>query len=83
MQRQTRSLLEELNKFADRKDRSYILESRANNVIASAIHLVQMIDETYSADDALDLKKRLFNAIKTQDPRKFTRGIRRVQNEGK
>ena len=83
MQRQTRSLLEELNNYADRKDRSYLLESRANNVIASAIHLVQMIDETYSADDALDLKKRLFNAIKTQDPRKFTRGIRRVQNEGK
>jgi hypothetical protein len=83
MQRQTRSLLEELNNFADRKDRSYLLESRANNVIASAIHLVEMIDETYSAEDANDLKKRLFNAIKTSDPRKFTRGIRRIQNEGK
>ena len=83
MQRQTRSLLEELNHFADRKDRSYLLESRANNVIASAIHLVEMIDETYSAEDANDLKKRLFNAIKTSDPRKFTRGIRRIQNEGK
>jgi len=83
MQRQTRSLLEELNNYADRKDRSYLLESRANNVIASAIHLVEMIDKTYSAEDASDLKKRLFNAIKTSDPRKFTRGIRRIQNEGK
>ena len=78
MQRQTRSLLEELNNYADRKDRSYLLESRANNVIASAIHLVEMIDKTYSAEDASDLKKRLFNAIKTSDPRKFTRGIRRI-----
>tara|TARA_B100000925_G_scaffold288205_1_gene268776 strand:- start:748 stop:999 length:252 start_codon:yes stop_codon:yes gene_type:complete len=83
MQRTTRSLLEELNNFADRKDRSYLLESRANNVIASAIHLVEMIDNHYTADDAADLKKRLFNAIKTSDPRKFTRGIRRIQNEGK
>ncbi len=83
MQRKTRSLLEEINSFADRTDKSYLLESRANNVIASAIHLVKAIDENYTHNDAADLKKRLFNAIKTSDPRKFTRGIRRIQNEGK
>ena len=44
---------------------------------------VKAIDENYTQNDAADLKKRLFNAIKTSDPRKFTRGIRRIQNEGK
>jgi len=83
MQRNTKSLLHEINAFAKRQDKHHIVESKADNVIATVINFVQLIDEVYSAEDADDLKKRLFNSIKTNDPRKFTRGIRRIQNESK
>ena len=52
MQKKTRSLLEELDSLyvernADR-DKRYIIENRASNVIASAIRLLEQIEEAYT-----------------------------------
>ena len=44
MEKKTRSLLEELNSIAENKDTRLILESRANNIINSAIHLLEVIE---------------------------------------
>lgn len=82
MQKRTRSILEELDaiyqeKHADR-DRRYIIESRANNVIASAIRLVEEIERNYPADLAENLVRKLLNAIRTKDAKKFTRTVRRT-----
>ncbi len=82
MQKRTRSILEELDaihteKFADR-DRRYIIESRASNVIASAIRLVEQIEESYPPDQAENLVRKLLNAIKAKDAGKFTRTVRRT-----
>lgn len=38
--------------------------------------------ETYDDETSNDLIKRLINSIRTQDPNKFTRGIRKA-NESK
>jgi hypothetical protein len=82
MQKKTRSILEELDtiyeeKFQDR-DRRYIVESRATNVIASAIRLIEQIEEAYPADQAENLVRKLLNAIRDKDARKFTRTVRRT-----
>ena len=82
MQKRTRSILEELDsiyeeKFQDR-DRRYIVESRATNVIASAIRLIEQIEEAYPSDQAENLVRKLLNAIRDKDARKFTRTVRRT-----
>ncbi len=82
MQKRTRSILEELDtihteKYADR-DRRYVIESRASNVIASAVRLVEQIESAYPADQAENLVRKLLNAIRTKDAAKFARTMRRT-----
>lgn len=78
MQKRTRSILEELSSMSVQRDRSSLIESRANNVISSAINLLNYIRENYNEDQALELERRLLNSIRSQDPQKFTRGVRRL-----
>ena len=82
MQKKTRSILEELDAiYAEKnseRDRAYIIESRANNVIASAIRLVEQIEQSYSSEQADNLIRKLLNAIRTKDAGKFTRTVRRT-----
>ena len=81
MQKRTRSILTELDELLTHKDKENLLESRANNIINGAINLIRYIRENYDAEQALELERRLLNAIKGQDPAKFSRGIRKIQNE--
>jgi len=80
LKRTTRSLLEELNSIADKKNGDAIIESRATHVIDSAIHLLSLIRENYSPEQAYELERRLINSIKGGDPSKFTRSIRRLRD---
>ena len=79
MQKKTRSLLEELNEFASKKDQEIILESRAVHIIDSAINLIKHIRETFEPEAAYELERRLLNSIKGADSAKFTRGIRKLR----
>jgi hypothetical protein len=82
MQKKTRSILEELDSIYEEKfqarDRRYIIESRADNVIASAVRLIEQIENLYPADQAENLVRKLLNAIRDKDPKKFTRTVRRT-----
>ena len=78
MQKKTRSLLEELDAMYIERDQRHIIENRAANVIASAIRLLEQIEESYSPDQAENLKRKLLNAINQRDPGKFTRTVRRT-----
>ena len=82
MQKRTRSILEELDAIYTEKnaerDRRYIIESRASNVIASAVRLVEQIESAYPADQAENLVRKLLNAIRTKNAGKFTRTVRRT-----
>jgi hypothetical protein len=83
MKPQTRSILEELNDIADVRNTESLIESRAMNVITSAINLLESIRKHYDADTALELERRLVNSIKGSDPAKFTRGIRKIAESRK
>lgn len=81
MQKRTRGILTELDELLTHKDKENLLESRANNIINSAINLIKLIHESYDAETAIKLENRLLNAIKGQDPEKFSRGIRKLKDE--
>ena len=78
MRKKTRSILHELNSMIVEKDRQHVLESRATNVIESAINLINEMHKHYDEPVAGDLERRLLNSIKHQDKTKFVRGIRKV-----
>jgi hypothetical protein len=78
MQKKTRSLLEELDTMYIERDQRHVIETRASNVIASAIRLMEQIDDSYAPDQAENLKRKLLNAINQRDPGKFVRSVRRA-----
>lgn len=85
-QQKPKSLLEELNSISAsrfNKDRESVIESRANNIITSAINLINLIRESYDEDTAGELERRLLNSIKGQEPVKFSRGIQRIKESKK
>ena len=78
MQKKTRSLLEELDAMYIERDQRHVIETRASNVIASAIRLLEQIEETYAPEQAENLRRKLLNAINQRDPAKFVRSVRRT-----
>ena len=82
MQTRTRSILEELESLHIEKDKKDVIRSRADNIIESAGRLLDLINETYSEDEADDLTRKFLNSIRTRDERKFQRSLKRI-NESK
>jgi hypothetical protein len=82
MKTDTKSLLESLIDISPSKDNSLIIESRGSHIIASAISLLETINECYGEDKALEMEKRLLSSIRYKNTGKFTRGIRNI-SEGK
>lgn len=80
MKRATRSLLEELNSIAIKKNNEVVIENRATHVINSAINLLTIIKESFPPDQAYELERRFLNSIKGNDPNKFIRGIRKLRD---
>lgn len=83
MKLKTRSILQELNEIAEVRNKESLFESRATNIINSAINLLESIHSHYSEEQADELERRLINAIKGQDASKFTRGIRKIAESKK
>jgi hypothetical protein len=81
VQKRTRSILTELDELLTHKDKENILESRANNVINSAINILKSIHETYESERAGELERRFLNAIRGRDPKKFSRGVKKIRDE--
>ena len=83
MQKRTRSILEELETLGLQRDKNNLVESRALHVIQGAVNLINFIRENYNAEQADELERRLLNSIKQQDTTKFSRGVKKIQNENK
>ena len=78
MKKRTRSILEELNNLHQKRDSDSFIATTGNNIIESAINLLQRINSEYDEETALDLERRFTNSIKSSDPRKFKRGVQKV-----
>lgn len=77
MQRKTRSLLEELEALGQNRDTKHIIESRAHNIITSAINLLEMINKHYDSEKAQVLERKLLNAIKARDQSRFSNSLKK------
>jgi hypothetical protein len=82
MQKKTRSLLEELEAVGSNRDMSHVIESRAHNIITSAINLIELINRNYDSDKAQILERKLLLAIKSKDQNRFSKSIKRTNDEG-
>lgn len=60
------------NKYAE-------IESKAASVVASAISLLDMINESFDPDEAEELTRRFFQSIKFSDYSKFERKIQTLE----
>lgn len=78
MKKRTRSILEELNNLDRGRSNDHLIETTANNIIESAINLLNRIGNTYDENTAGELERRFLNSIKSGDPRKFKRGITKI-----
>jgi len=83
MKLRTRSILQELNEIAEVRNKDALFESRATNIINSAINLLESLHKQYTPEQADELERRFVNAIRGQDPAKFTRGIRKIAESKK
>lgn len=80
MKHKTRSILEEINSLVPNKNRKEIIANRADHVINSAINLITLIKESYEPEVAQDLERKLLNAIKLQEAKKFKNSLLRAEN---
>jgi hypothetical protein len=83
MKIRTRSILQELNEIAEVRNKDSLFESRATNIINSAINLLESLHKNYTPEQADELERRFVNAIRGQDPAKFVRGIRKIAESRK
>lgn len=80
----SRSILDELDAvLAARKatDRESIIESRANNIITSAINLLEMIHKSYPTEVAEDLEKRFLNSIRGRNVTKMSNSLKKIKKQ--
>lgn len=78
MKKRTRSILEELNNLNRSRNNDHLIETSGNNIVESAINLLNRISNTYDENTAGELERRFLNAIKSGDPKKFRRGMQKV-----
>lgn len=81
MQKRTRSLLEELEAIGNNRDMNHVIESRANNIITSAINLIELMNRHYNKDKAELLEKKLLSAIKGKDQARFSKSLRKKHED--
>ena len=83
MDKKFRSIVDELSDYRPVKDKELFIEGRGLQVIASALNLINLIEETYDEEYASDLTKRLVRSILSKDQEKFTRRVRQIRESRK
>ena len=81
MKSQTKSLLESLVELSPTQDTSLVIEARGSHIIASAIKLLETIEEYYGEQIAENLEKRLLSSIRNKNTGKFTRATKTLIRE--
>ncbi len=83
LDKKLRGIIEELLDYTPPRDKELFIESRGQQVIASALNLVRLIRESFDPDTASDLSRRLVRAIASEDPEKFSRRLRSLREVAK
>ena len=78
MRRHTNPILKKLTQF--QSNREALIRNPVSSLFVS-LNLIDMLYESYDENTAGELSRRLVNSIKSSDPAKFERGIRRVNSK--
>jgi hypothetical protein len=76
-----KSILEEIKSFTPTHAKEDAINSRANHIIQSAINMFQKLDDIYTEEQALKLKRRFLNSISTGRPEKFSRAVDKLRKD--
>jgi hypothetical protein len=79
MKKRTRSILEELSTLGTKRNTELLVENRGASIIESAVNLLNLVKQQFNEEEAQELERRFLNAIRAGDPRKFRRGVHRIQ----
>ena len=79
MQKETRSILDELSNISFKRDKENVVESRASHILESAIRLMTYIKENFDQETAFKLEKKFHSALKNMDATKFSKGVARIK----
>ena len=69
--------MQELEALGNNRDTTHIIESRAHNIITSAINLLELISKHYPEEQAQILERKLLSAIKSKDQQRFSKSLRK------
>lgn len=79
LRQNSRSILEELSQAAPRGNTEQVIENRGHHIISSAINFLELLTENLNPQEAEVLTKRFFSSIRTGDPKRFLRQIRKIK----
>jgi hypothetical protein len=83
LDKKLRGIIDELLDYTPPRDKELFIESRGEQVIASALNLIRLIRESFDEDVAGDLTRRLIRAIASEDSEKFSRRLRAIRENRK
>lgn len=84
MEKQFRTIIEELSSYTPSSNgKELFIESRAQQVVASARHLISLLENSFPDEVSEDLTRRLLLAIKNNDIEKFSRKMRQLREKKK
>jgi hypothetical protein len=83
MTRKIGSLLQEIESYRPYQDIPHELDLQGRHVFSAIRRLVDRIERECDEETATDLVKRLFNAAKTNDYRKYERAIEKMKGASK
>jgi len=76
-----KSILDAISSTIPEKDKLNVTENRGSHALASGINYINFLKENFSEDESQELIKRFLNAIRTEDPKKFYRGIEHIREQ--
>jgi hypothetical protein len=79
MGKSTRSILDAISSSVPDKDKVLVTENRGSHALASAINFIHFLQENYTQEESEELIKRFINAVRTDDPKKFYRGLTHIK----
>jgi len=76
-----KSLIEEISAFVPRHKSANFIEQQADHIVTSAVHLLEVVSQTYNAEDVERFERRLLLAIRSKSPDKIKNTCRTLREK--
>lgn len=73
------SIMRALSRYVPEENKEDAFEMRAQHIISSAMHLLESLEREYDTEAFDQLKKRFISSIRGNDPKRFSRSIKKIK----